>query len=204
MLVERRHRGFEHVLSRERVVLEIVRAAAVQLVRAGLGDHLDLRAAVAAIHGGEVVGHDAHFLHRFGVRRQVGDPPARDAVGARVVDGERVGLVALTAGVDARRRFAGEGIVPGAPRAERRGNPPARDAGLQRDEIVEIPSVQRHLLQLDAIHAPRHAALLGFHQWSRPCHRHGFADVRELQCEIEPRRFADADIDGVPLDLAEP
>ena len=105
----------------------------MQLVRAAFGDHLDLRTAVAAVDGGEVVGHDAHFLDRFGVRRQVGDPAARNAIRARVVDGERVGLVALTAGVDARRRFAGEGIVPGAAGAERRRDALARDAGLQRD-----------------------------------------------------------------------
>src|SRR5204863_985406 len=105
-----------------RVVLEIVRAAAVQVVAATLGNDLDLRAAVAAVHGGEVVGDDTHFLDRFGVRRQVGDAAARDPVGAGVVDGERIGLVALAAGVDAGRRFARERIVARSAGAEGRGH----------------------------------------------------------------------------------
>ena len=111
VLLELRDRRLEDVPGRERVVLEIVRAAAAELVGARLGDHLDLRAAVAAVHRREVVRDDAHFLDRFGVGRQVRDAAARDAVRARVVDGEGVGLVALAAGVDARRGFAGERVV---------------------------------------------------------------------------------------------
>ena len=100
---------------------EVVRAAAAELVGAGLGDDLDLRARVASVDGGEVVGDDAHFLDRLGVGRQVGDAAARHAVGAGVVDGVVVGLVALAAGVDARRRLAGERIVRAAAAADRRG-----------------------------------------------------------------------------------
>ena len=104
----------------------IVRPAAAELVGAGLRDHLDLRAGVAAVHRREIVGDDPHFLDRFGVGRQVGDAAAGHAVGAGVVDGERVGLVALAAGVDARRGFAGERIVRAAAAADRRRDALAR------------------------------------------------------------------------------
>ena len=174
---ECRHLRLEHIPGRERVVLEIVGTAAVQLVRSALGDHLDLRPAVAAVHGGEVVGDHAHFLDRFGVGRQVRDAATRDAVRARVVDGEGIGLVALTAGVDARRGLAGEGVVAGTAGAERGRNPFTRDARLERDQVIEVAAVERHLLQLDAVHSPRDAALLRLNQRRGRGHGHAFDDA---------------------------
>ena len=161
VLVELRHRGLEHVLRRQLIALEVVRAAAAELVRAGLGDDLHLRAWAAAVDGGEVVGDDAHFLDRLRIRREVGDAAAGDAVGARLVDGVVVGLVALTAGVDARRRFTGERVVGAAAAADRRRYALAGYTRLERDQVVEISAAERHLLELEAVDASGHAALLG-------------------------------------------
>ena len=154
VLVELGHRALEDVLRRQLVALEIVRATAAELIGAGLGDDLNLRARAAAVDGREVVGDDAHFLDRFGVRREVGDAAARDAVGARLVDRVVVGFVALAAGVDARRGLARERVVGAAAAADRRRHALAGDAGLQRDQVVEVPAAERHLLELEAVDPP--------------------------------------------------
>ena len=193
LLRELGHGGLEHVLGREVLVLVVERRAAAERVGAALRDDLNLGAAVAAVHGREVVRHDADFLNRLGVRRQVGDAAAGHAVGARVVEGERVGLVALAARVDARRRFARERVVAVATRTEGGRHALAGHARLQRDQVVEVPAVERHLLQLRAVDAPGDAALGGFDQRRGPGHGHALGHAGHFENEVAARGFADAD-----------
>ena len=204
VLLEVWDRRLENVPGREGVVLEIVGRAPAKVVGAALGDHLDLRAAVAPVHRREVVRDDAHFLDRFGVGRQVRDAAARDAVRARVVDGEGVGFVALAAGVDAGRGLAGKGVVAGAAGAEGGRHALAGHAGLQRDQVVEVPAVERHLLQLHAIDAPGHAALLRFDERRGGRDGHAFLHAGDFQGDVQPRGFTDPDGHGIPLCLEEP
>ena len=205
VLVELRHRRLEDVLGREVVVLEVVRAAAVERVRAGLGDDLHLRAGAAAVHGREVVRDDADFLDRLGVGRQVGDAAAGDAVGAGVVHGEGVGLVALAAGVDARRRFARERVVGAAAAADRRRHALAGDARLQRDQVVEVAAAERHLLQLHADRPARRRVPARF----RPAPRalvtvDRLLHARHFEREVDADRLADADVDRFAQAVREP
>ena len=193
VLVELRHRRFEDVLRRELVALEVVRAAAAELVRAGLRDHLNLRARTPAVHGREVVGDDANLFDRFGVGREIGDAAARDAVRARVVHGVVVGLVTLAARVHARRRFAGERVVRAAAAADRRGNALAGHTRLQGDQVVEIAPAERHFLQLQPIHAAGNAALLGLDEGRGARDRDAFLHARHFERDVEAHRFADAD-----------
>jgi hypothetical protein len=176
----------------------------VELVGAGLRDDLNLRPGIAAIDRGEIIGDDPHFLDRLGVGRQVGDPPARDAVGAGVIDREGIGLVALATGVDARRGFAGKRVIGAAAAADRRRDPLARHARLQRDQVVQVSAAQRHLLQLQAIDASRHAALLRLDERRRGGDGHAFLHAGDLQGEVQAGGFADADGDGIALRLEEP
>ena len=191
VLAEFGDRGLEHVLRRQLVAGEIVGAAAAELVRARLGDHLDLRARIAAVHGREVVRHHANLFDRLGVRREVGDAAARDPVGAGVVDGEIVRLVALAAGVDARRGFTGKRIVGSAAAADRRGEPAPGDARLEREQVVEVPAAERHLLQQRAIDAAGHPALLRLDERRLRFDRHALGDPRYLEREVEAQGLAD-------------
>src|SRR5436853_335892 len=64
--------GVEDVPALQNVIAVVVPKAAVKLVAAGLGDDADLRADVAALLRGEVVGDHADFGHGFHIRRHLG------------------------------------------------------------------------------------------------------------------------------------
>ena len=48
---------------------------------------------------------------------------------------------------------------------------------LERDQVIEVAAVERHLLQLDAVHSPRDAALLRLNQRCGRGHGHAFDDA---------------------------
>src|SRR4029450_6141428 len=62
VLLELRPRRFEGIPGGELVVLEVVGPAAVELVRACLGDDLNLRAGVPTVNRREIVGDDADLF----------------------------------------------------------------------------------------------------------------------------------------------
>ena len=203
VLAELGHRRLERVSRGEAVVLEVVRAAAAELIRSGFGDHLNLRAGIAAVHRGEVVRHDPDLLDRFRVRREVRDAAARDAVRARVVDGERVRFVTLAARVDPGRGLTRERVVCPTAAADRSGYALPRHARLQRNQVVEVPPAQRQFLELQSIDASRHTALLCFHQRRAGRDRQVLLHARDIQRDVHAHGFADADVDRIALGVHE-
>ena len=68
---------------------------------------------------------------------------------------------------------------------------------MQRNQVIEVAAVERHLLQLRPIDSARHAPLLGLDQRRRRGHGHVFGDAGHLECEIDAAGLADSDVHRV-------
>ena len=127
-------------------VTQKLEAAAMQLVGAGLGDHIDDAAAVVAVLGVEVVGQDAELGDRIEIGHD-GSAAVHQLLHVAAVDHEAVGVFALaadrlvagvqTAGGSNRHRSAGHDDRVGLLRGHR------HDARLKRQKIGEAAAVER-------------------------------------------------------------
>src|SRR5262249_23187775 len=149
-----------NAVGRKRVVGAVIRRDPVTPTCAGLGNDPNLPPGITPLHGRELAGDHTDLLGRICRPRRIGNSATRCrvrwwselAAGSRA-RGERGGVGAGSPGPGAGPRPAG---------AQGRGVALADNAGLARDEVVEVAAVQRNVVELRAIDAAGLGSLVGF------------------------------------------
>ena len=171
--------GGEKVPGVQGAIAEILKSAAVKLIRAGFRDDVDDGSSRVAVLSAESTGLHAELLERIRVRRRIVDvqiwiPIASpveliiDAVGAGAARGDR-----QRSGV-----AEGEGGVAGAAGIARIE---VSDAGRQQDQRRRVAAVQRQLDDLALFDCLSERAGLGVDLFGVSLHLDGFVQRAELQ-----------------------
>jgi hypothetical protein len=160
-------RGIEVVAGVERVVAVEQEGGAVERVGAGLGEHVDLAAGIAAELGAVGVRLDAELTDRLGAKRGAGGAAGR-SVGEVVLDRpvEQVDVRPRILAVDAHAEAVRDDRSAVAVRV-------GEDAGLEQREVGVVAAVQRQLF--DRLRADQVAELA-----ARRVDRGGVARDRDL------------------------
>ncbi len=174
----------------ERAVADEFVGAAVQLVGAGGGDDVDLRAGALAVLGAVGVAHDGEFAHGVHAEQLPADASRRvvDFRGAREFHAiEEVEILlrpAARGGEHVADHRIGGADAPGALRGV------VDDAGIEREQLVVAAAVQRQVLHLLLAHQAGNVFIGDRDKIGMLGDGHALLELRESQGHIDLRSLA--------------